>query len=211
MRMSLQEITDNLVNLNADEIVNVVNSKINSGVAPHDILQALTVGMDKVGELFEIHEYYLTELVLAGEMMKDVLKVLGPKLKAEEAKSKEKIICATVQGDFHDIGKNILKILSISAGFDVIDLGTDCSKEKIIKTVKKSGAKVVALSSLMIMTVREITAVSDALKEAKLRDRIKLIVGGAPLNMQLAKELGADDFAADAIEGVRHIKALLEE
>lgn len=206
--MSLQEITDTLVSLKSDEIVDLVKTELKSGADPREVLKALTVGMDKVGKLFEKNEYYLTDLVLAGEMMKEVLKVLGPKLKLEQSGSKQKVICATVLGDYHDIGKNILKILLISAGFEVIDLGTDCSKEKIIKAVKKYGVKVIALSSLMIMTVKEISDVSAALKEAGLRDQVKLIVGGAPLNMELAKELGADDFAADAVEGVRHIKAL---
>ncbi len=207
--MALQEITDTLVDLKSDEIVDLVKSKLKSGADPSEVLEALMVGMDKVGKIFEKNEYYLTELVLAGEMMKDALKVLGPKLKSDQSSSKQKVICATVLGDYHDIGKNILKILLISAGFEVIDLGTDCSTEKIIKAVKKYGVKVVALSSLMIMTVKEISDVSAALKEAGLRDQVKLIVGGAPLNMQLAKELGADDFAADAVEGVRHIKALM--
>jgi len=207
--MALQEITDTLVGLKSDEVVDLVKAKLKSGVEPHEVLKALMVGMDKVGKLFEKNEYYLTELVLAGEMMKDALKVLGPKLKSDQSSSKQKVICATVLGDYHDIGKNILRILLISAGFEVIDLGTDCSKEKIIKAVKKYGVKVVALSSLMIMTLKEISDVSAALKEAGLRDQVKIIVGGAPLNMELAKELGADDFAADAVEGVRHIKALM--
>jgi methylmalonyl-CoA mutase cobalamin-binding domain/chain len=195
--------------LKSDEIVNLVKSQLKSGADPSEVLKALAVGMDKVGKLFEKNDYYLTELVLAGEMMKEVLKVLAPKLKSEQLGSKQKVICATVSGDYHDIGKNILKILLISAGFEVIDLGADCSKEKIIKAAKKYGVKVIALSSLMIMTVKEISDVNIALKEAGLRDQVRLIVGGAPLNMQLAKELGADDFAADAVEGVRHIKALM--
>ena len=195
--------------MKSDEIVDLVKAQLKSGANPHEVLKALTVGMDKVGKLFEKNEYYLTELVLAGEMMKEVLKILTPKLKSEQSASKQKVICATVLGDYHDIGKNILKILLISAGFEVIDLGTDCSKEKIIKAIKKYGVKVVALSSLMIMTVKEISDVIIALKEMGLRDQVKVIVGGAPLNMELAKELGADDFAADAVEGVRHIKALM--
>ena len=207
--MALQEITDTLVGLKDDEIVDLVKSKLKSGADPHEVLKALTIGMDKVGKLFEKNEYYLTELILAGEIMKDALKVLKPKLKSDQSGSKQKVICATVLGDYHDIGKNILKILLISAGFEVIDLGTDCPKEKIIKAIKKYSVKVVALSSLMIMTIKEISDVSTALKEAGLRDQVKLIVGGAPLNMQLAKELEADDFAADAVECVRHIKALM--
>ncbi len=208
--MTLDEITKTLVNLEADEITKKVKAELDAGTDPKKILKALTDGMNEIGELYEKKEYYLTELVLAGEMMKDTLKILGPKLKAEEYGRKEKIICATVRGDNHDIGKNILKLMLLSAGFEVIDLGKDCPENKIVKAVKKSGAKIVALSALLTMTIEEIAVVDKALKDAGLRDQVKLIVGGAPLDMEVAKKMGADDYAADAISGVRHIKALLE-
>ena len=208
--MTLQEITDILVNLDVDEVPNAVKSELDAGSDPQEVLKALTDGMDEVGRLYEEKEYYLTELVLAGEMMKDALKILGPRLKSEETGIKQTVICAVVRGDNHDIGKNILKIMLMSAGFNIIDLGKDCPEEEIIEAVKTSGAKVIALSSLLTMTVGEISVVDNALKNAGLRDQIKLIVGGAPLNMELAKKLGADDYAADAVDGVRHIKALME-
>ncbi|MHA1652320.1 MAG: cobalamin B12-binding domain-containing protein [Candidatus Helarchaeota archaeon] len=208
--MTLDEITKTLVNLEADEITKKVKAELDAGTDPKKILKALTDGMNEIGELYEKKEYYLTELVLAGEMMKDTLKILGPKLKAEEYGRKEKIICATVRGDNHDIGKNILKLMLLSAGFEVIDLGKDCPENKIVKAVKKSEAKIVALSALLTMTIEEIAVVDKALKDAGLRDQVKLIVGGAPLDMEVAKKMGADDYAADAISGVRHIKALLE-
>jgi 5-methyltetrahydrofolate--homocysteine methyltransferase len=140
--------------------------------------------------------------------MKDALKILGPKLKSAEKGTKGKIIVATVRGDNHDIGKNILKMMLLSAGFDVIDLGIDVSPKEILQAVKKSGAKVVALSSLLTMTVQEISVVDKALKDARLREKVKLIVGGAPMNMEVAEKMGADDYAADAVDGVRHIKIL---
>jgi methylmalonyl-CoA mutase cobalamin-binding domain/chain len=166
--------------------------------------------MDEVGRRYETNEYFLAELVLAGETMKDAFEVLKPHLATSDARDQTQIIAATVKGDNHDIGKNILSSMLLSAGIDVIDLGMDCPEEKIVQAVKDSGAKVVALSCLLTMTMREITAVDQALKDAGLRDQVKLIVGGAPLNMELAKELGADDYGDDAIDGVRRIKALLE-
>lgn len=209
MKMTLKEITDLLVNLEADEIVSAVQSELDAGSNPHEVLSALTKGMDEVGNLYEKKEYYLTELVLAGEMMKDALEILKPCLKTDEVQTKGIVILATVEGDNHDIGKNILKIILLSAGYEIIDLGKDVPANKIIKAVKKSGAPVVGLSSLLTMTVNEISVVDKALKDAGLRDQVRLIVGGAPLNMELAKKLGADDFAADAIEGVRHINELM--
>ncbi|MFW9850699.1 MAG: B12-binding domain-containing protein, partial [Candidatus Thorarchaeota archaeon] len=134
-----------------------------------------------------------------------------PHLATEKMGERKPIVIATVKGDNHDIGKNILGTMLVSAGFDVIDLGIDVPKETIVDTVREHNAKVVALSSLLTMTINEISKVDEALKDAGLRDKVKLIVGGAPLNLKLAQDLGADDYGADAIDGVRRIGSLLEE
>jgi methylmalonyl-CoA mutase cobalamin-binding domain/chain len=208
--LELEDVTNMIIELDIDNISDAVQKQIDAGVDPFDVLSALTKGMDEVGRRYETNEYFLAELVLAGETMKDAFEVLKPHLATSDARDQTQIIAATVKGDNHDIGKNILSSMLLSAGIDVIDLGMDCPEEKIVQAVKDSGAKVVALSCLLTMTMREITAVDQALKDAGLRDQVKLIVGGAPLNMELAKELGADDYGDDAIDGVRRIKALLE-
>ncbi|MHA2160609.1 MAG: cobalamin B12-binding domain-containing protein [Candidatus Thorarchaeota archaeon] len=209
--MELENLTKMIIELEVDDIAAAVQTQIDTGVEPLDVLKALTKGMDEVGRLYETNEYFLAELVLAGETMKEAFVILKPLLTSSDTAMRTQIIAATVKGDNHDIGKNILSTMLLSAGIDVIDLGMDCPTEKIVQAVKDSGAKVVALSCLLTMTMREITSVDQALKDAGLRDSVKLIVGGAPLNMELAKELGADDFGADAIDGVRKIKALLGE
>jgi methylmalonyl-CoA mutase cobalamin-binding domain/chain len=209
--VELENLTKMIIELEVDDIAAAVQTQIDTGVEPLDVLKALTKGMDEVGRLYETNEYFLAELVLAGETMKEAFVILKPLLTSSDTATRTQIIAATVKGDNHDIGKNILSTMLLSAGIDVIDLGMDCPTEKIVQAVKDSGAKVVALSCLLTMTMREITSVDQALKDAGLRDSVKLIVGGAPLNMELAKELGADDFGADAIDGVRKIKALLEE
>jgi len=195
--------------LDVDNIAKAVQQKLEKRVEPNDILKALTAGMDEVGRRYEQKEYFLTELVLAGETMKEAFDVLKPRLTSKERGKRRPVVVATVKGDNHDIGKNILITMLVSAGFEVIDLGVDCPKEKIVEAVRKHDAKVLALSCLLTMTMREISVVSEALKDAGIRDKVKVIVGGAPLNMELAKEMGADDYSADAIDGVRHIKALL--
>jgi methylmalonyl-CoA mutase cobalamin-binding domain/chain len=207
--MGLDEITQMTVNLDVDNIAAAVMTKINDGVDPQDVLKALTSGMNEVGRLYEANEYFLAELVLAGETMKEAFEVLKPHLASEEEGKKDQVIAATVKGDNHDIGKNILTTMLMSAGFHVIDLGMDCPKERIVETVQESGAKVVALSCLLTMTINEISEVDNSLREAGLREDVKLIVGGAPLSMKLAKKFGADDYGADAIDGVRRIRALL--
>lgn len=208
--MSLNDITRMTIELDIDNIAAAVKSQLDRGAEPQGVLKALTDGMNEVGRLYESHEYFLAELVLAGETMKEAFEVLKPHISSEGAGQKNMVIAATVRGDNHDIGKNILITMLISGGFDVIDLGMDCPKEKIVETVKESGARIVALSCLLTMTINEISEVDKALGEAGLRDDVKLIVGGAPLSMDLAKKLGADDFGADAIDGVRRIRALLE-
>ncbi len=207
--MEFEKLTELIIELEVDDIADAVKEALNESKTAMSILDALTKGMDKVGELYEKKEYYLTELVLAGETMKEAFKILKPKLQAEGAgKEKTKVILATVRGDNHDIGKNILSSLLLSSRFEVIDIGMDTPAEKVIDTVKKTGAKIIGLSSLLTMTVEEIKNVHEALENAGLRDKVKIIVGGAPLNMELAKRLGADDFAEDAVDGVRHIKEL---
>lgn len=208
--MDFEKLTELIIELEVDDIADAVKEALEAdGKDPFDILNALTKGMDEVGKRYEEKEYYLTELVLAGETMKEAFKVLQPALAAvDKSQDKTKIILATVKGDNHDIGKNILASLLLSSGFELIDLGMDIGEDIIVQKVKETGATIIALSSLLTMTVEQIKVVDEALRAAGIRDKVSLIVGGAPLNMELAKKLGADDFAEDAVDGVKHIKKL---
>ena len=206
--MDFEKLTELIIELEVDDIEAAVKEALEAdGKDPFDIMNALTKGMDEVGRRYEEKEYYLTELVLAGETMKEAFKVLQPALAAsDQSQDKIKIIIGTVKGDNHDIGKNILGSLLLSNGFEIYDLGMDVDENAIIDKVKETGANIIALSSLLTMTVEQIKVVHDALIAAGLRDSVKLIVGGAPLNMELAKKLGADLFADDAVSGVKIIK-----
>jgi len=207
--LDFEKLTELIIELEVDDIEEAVKNALDEGKDAFDVLNALTKGMDEVGRRYEEKEYYLTELVLAGETMKEAFKVLQPALAAaDRSESKVKIIIATVKGDNHDIGKNILGSLLLSSGFEVIDLGMDIDEKVIVDKVKETGATIVALSSLLTMTVESIKTVHEALIAEGIRDTVKLVVGGAPLNMELAKKLGADDFADDAVDGVKHIKKL---
>lgn len=207
--MDYEKLTELIIELEVDDIQAAVKEALDEGKPPFDVLAALTKGMDEVGRRYEAKEYYLTELVLAGETMKEAFQILQPALAAVDSSDvKTKIILATVKGDNHDIGKNILGSLLLSSGFELHDLGMDCDATTIVEKVKETGATIIALSSLLTMTVEQIKVVHEALGAAGLRDKVKLIVGGAPLNIELAKKLGADDFAADAVDGVKHIKEL---
>lgn len=207
--MDFEKLTELVIELEFDDIADAVKEALDEDKNPFDVLNALTEGMDEVGRRYEEKEYYLTELVLAGETMKEAFVILQPALAAIDTSSdKVKIILATVKGDNHDIGKNILGSLLLSSGFELHDLGMDVDENTIVEKVKEIGASIVALSSLLTMTVEQIKVVHEALITAGVRDDVKLIVGGAPLNEELAKKLGADDFADDAVDGVRHIRRL---
>ncbi|MFW9865860.1 MAG: B12-binding domain-containing protein [Candidatus Thorarchaeota archaeon] len=207
--MDFEKLTELIIELEVDDIADAVKEALDEDKDPFDVLNALTKGMDEVGRRYEAKEYYLTELVLAGETMKEAFSVLKPALAASDTSTdKVKIILATVKGDNHDIGKNILGSLLLSSGFELYDLGMDVDENAIVEKVKETGASIIALSSLLTMTVEQIKIVHEALTAAGIRDQVKLIVGGAPLNEELAKKLGADDFADDAVDGVKHIKQL---
>jgi methylmalonyl-CoA mutase cobalamin-binding domain/chain len=207
--VDFEKLTELVIELEVDDIADAVKEALDEGKDAFDVLDSLTKGMDEVGRRYEEKEYYLTELVLAGETMKEAFNILKPALAAsDKSEDKVKIILATVKGDNHDIGKNILGSLLLSSGFELFDLGMDVDENTVVEKVKETGATIVALSSLLTMTVEHIKVVHEALKAAGVRDNVKLIVGGAPLNMELAKKLGADDFADDAVDGVKHIKKL---
>lgn len=209
--MDFEKLTELVIELEVDDIADAVKEALDEGKDAFDVLNSLTKGMDEVGRRYEEKEYYLTELVLAGETMKEAFNILKPVLAAsDKSEDKVKIILATVKGDNHDIGKNILSSLLLSSGFELYDLGMDVDEKAIIEKVKETGATIIALSTLLTMTVENIKVVHEALQAAGVRDKVKLIVGGAPLNMELAKKLGADDFADDAVDGVKHIKKLAE-
>ena len=206
--MILEKITRILIELEIDDIDDAIKIALeNELIDPLAILNALQKGMNEVGHRYEIKEYYLAELMLAGETMKRALEILKPVLINEQGINEQaKIIICSVKGDLHEIAKNLLGILLLSSGFNVIDLGVDVSAENIVLELKNSGAKMIALSSLLSMTVREIQNVHDILKKAGLRDKVKIIVGGAPLNMDLARRFGADYYADDVISGLKQIE-----
>jgi len=209
--MILNKITELIINLEIDDIDDAIKIALEDEyIKPSDIFNALKKGMDEVGHRYEMKDYYLAELMLAGETMKKALDIIKPVLINKEGINENaKIIICTVKGDLHEIGKNLLGITLMSAGFNVIDLGVDVDAKTIVNETKNSGAKVIALSSLLSMTLNEIENVNNALNEIGLRESVKMIVGGAPLNMDLAIKLGADDYADDVILGVKHIKQLI--
>jgi 5-methyltetrahydrofolate--homocysteine methyltransferase len=163
--------------------------------------------MEVVGEKYERNEYFLAELIMAGETMKEGMKTLEPHLKAGELKRVGKVVIGTVRGDLHDIGKNIVATLLSAAGFDVIDLGVDVPPEKFVEAVKENSPDIVGMSALLTTTMVEMEDIIKELKKAGLRDKVKVIIGGAPITREYAEKIGADAAARDAVEGVNICKS----
>ena len=206
--MSEKELMDKvaqaIVNLDFDGIQGICKQALDAKVPAYRIVsEAMAKGMDIVGKKYEANEYFLSELIAAGEVMKDGLKVLQPYLKSGDVKKKGKVALGTVKGDLHDIGKNVVITLLRAANFDVVDLGVDISAEQFVEAVQKHNPDIVAMSALLTTTMIEMENVINSLKKAGLRGKIKVIIGGAPITPEYAKKIGADAAARDAVEGVR--------
>jgi len=202
----LQRIRDCIVNLNDEEALENVKKALENKITPKEIISSgLVSGMEIVGEKFEKGEYFISELIIAGEIGKQILKLLDPYLKGEKIKPKTigKVVIGTVKGDIHDIGKNVVAMLLEIAGFEVIDLGVDVPPEKFVDAVKKNQADIVAMSALLTVTMPEMRNVIEELKRAGLRDRVKVIVGGASVTEEYAKSIGADGYGETAYDGVK--------
>ena len=193
------EISNLLQKGRAKEIVTAVQKALDSEASPRDILEkALMHGMNIVGEKFKMNEIFVPEVLIAARAMNKATEILKPHLAKTGVNPVGKAIICTVKGDLHDIGKNLVKMMIEGKGIEVVDLGVDCDSQKIVDTVKESGAKVVCLSALLTTTMTSQKDVIDALTSAGLRDNVKVMVGGAPVTQGYADEIGADAYTADA-------------
>ena len=181
------------------EAVERIELLLKEGTNPDDIVQkALIPAMDKVGELFSAKEYCIPVLLLSAIAMEEGMAVLKPLLASgAESESKGKFVLGTVKGDLHDIGKTLVECVVNAAGFEVIDLGIDLPPEKFVEAIKEHNPVAIGLSALLTITMIEMKEVIDAIKEAGLRDKIKILVGGAPVNQAYAEEIGADFYGPD--------------
>ena len=201
---AIKTILEAVANLDIDEVAGYVRAALMAGVDPGKVLNdGLSAGMQVVGERFQSGEYYLTDLILAGEVMKAGLVPLRPVLTKTDLQGKGKVVLATVKGDVHDIGKNLVFMMLNAAGYEVIDLGVDVAPQKIVEAVRLHNARIVGLSVLLTPMVNQLHATINALVEAGLREHIKIIIGGACTTPQLAEALGCDAHGADAVAAVQ--------
>jgi 5-methyltetrahydrofolate--homocysteine methyltransferase len=177
---------------------------------PAEILnQGMIAAMKEVGRLFEEGEYYLPEMMIAARAMQAGLALLKPLLVDSGVEPTGKIVVGTVQGDLHDIGKNLVSMMFEGAGFAITDLGTDVAPEEFVAAIQEGDVDVVALSALLTTTMLSMKATVDAISAAGLRENVKVIVGGAPVTQEFAEKIGADGFAPDASSAVTMTESLL--
>jgi 5-methyltetrahydrofolate--homocysteine methyltransferase len=187
-----------------------VSAALAAGVDAGSILnQALIAGMAEVGRLFEEGEYFVPEMLISARAMKSAMAILKPHLTSDQVGSAGKVAIGTVKGDLHDIGKNLVSLMLEGAGFQVVDLGSDVSPDKFVDAVKTKGVDIVAMSALLTTTMVNMRATVTALEEAGLRDKVKIMIGGAPVTDAFAKQVGADGYAPDASRAVAVAKVLL--
>ncbi|MHB8769954.1 MAG: cobalamin B12-binding domain-containing protein [Syntrophales bacterium] len=193
-----------------DGVKSLTQQALDQRIPPNDILnKGLIKGLDKVGSLFERQEIFVPELLMAGMAMKNALTMLQPILEKSDIPPVGKLVIGTVQGDVHDIGKNIVSMIFSGSGFQVTDLGIDVPAQKFVETVKKEKPDVLALSCLYTPTRLAMKDIMRLLRENNLRDTVKVIIGGAPIDQNFADIIGADGFAPDPPSGVRKVMGWL--
>ena len=210
MSKVLEKISKAVIQGDEDEIAGLTQDALDEGLGAKDILQGgLTPGMDYVGVEFKAGRMFVPEVLLSARTMKGSMGVLEPLLAAGESLSVGKAIMGTVEGDLHDIGKNLVAMMMEGAGFQIIDLGTDVTPGAFVEAVKKEKPDIVGMSALLTTTMRNMGRTIDALKEAGLRDQVKVMVGGAPVTGDFAKQIGADGSASSAPAAVDLAKSFV--
>jgi 5-methyltetrahydrofolate--homocysteine methyltransferase len=205
----LSALAESIINGKAKDAKELVQKALEAKVPVSEILNnGLIKGMSVVGEKFKNNEFYVPEVLIAARAMHGAMDIVKPLLAASGVKAIGTVSIGTVKGDLHDIGKNLVVMMLEGAGFEIMDLGIDVPAEKFVESVK-NGAQVIAMSALLTTTMTAMKSTIDALKEAGVRDKVKVMIGGAPVTQNYADEIGADGYARDAASGADKAKELL--
>jgi 5-methyltetrahydrofolate--homocysteine methyltransferase len=206
----LDDLSASVISGNAAKTEEYTNAALSSGIAPVDVLtKGLIAGMNVVGSKFKNNEFYVPEVLIAARAMKAGMKILRPKLAETGIKPEAKFVVGTVKGDLHDIGKNLVAMMMEGAGFEVIDLGVDVTPDKFVDAIKVNNAELIGMSALLTTTMLNMKDTITALNNSGLRDKVKVMVGGAPLTQSFSDEIGADGYSPDAASAVDLARQLL--
>ena len=204
-----EEFVNALADLDEAKTIELTKRRVEAGEDPFAILEDVRKATDIIGKRFEEGRYFVSDLIMAGEILKQIMDIVKPLIGEKAGEAKGKVVIGTVEGDVHDIGKNIVIALLEAEGFEVIDLGVDQPPEAFVNAIKEHNPDVVRLSGLLTEAIESKKKTVEAIKEAGLRDRVKIIIGGGRTDEEAKEYVGADDWADDAAVGVRKIKALM--
>jgi 5-methyltetrahydrofolate--homocysteine methyltransferase len=205
--MAQQEsLSQAIADLAEEKAKQLIKEKIAAGVSADQVLKECQTGLAEIGKRYEEGKYFVSELMYAGEIMKDVMADLGPMLsgKSESEGTIGKVVLGTVKGDIHDLGKDVVALMLRGAGFEVIDLGVDVAPEKFVEAIKETDAKVVGMSVFLTMAYEAATATVNAIKEAGLRDKVSIMIGGGPVTELVCEKTGCDFYGKDAVSGTNY-------
>ncbi len=206
--MDLTPLTDAIKTGNRKEAARITLEAVDAGLAPQVVLDALVLGMDDVGARFQRNEAFVPEMLIAARAMKEAMAILEPKLLAAGIRPEFTAVIGTVQGDLHDIGKNLVAMMWKGANFNVVDLGTNVPAERFVEAARESNADLIGLSALLTTTMPAMRDTVAAIRAAGL-SKAKVLIGGAPITNEFAKEIGADGFAPDAASAVDLARQLM--
>ncbi len=206
------ELYDAILTGNAKKAEEVTIAALEAGADPNELIQQHMIpAMAEVGQRFECNEYFVPELLIAARAMKTALELIAPRLLEQGAERAGRVVIGTVQGDLHDIGKNLVASMLEGGGFEVVDLGVDVPPEKFVEAAGEKDGTIVALSALLTTTMTMMKKVIDSLEQAGMRDKTKVMIGGAPITQQYADEIGADGYSDNASAAVALARKLVAE
>lgn len=206
----LKELSDSVVNMEEEKTVELSKMCIERGINAYEAIdKGLGDGMNRAGALYEEGEYYIPELLMCSDAMYAGINIIKPHLEKKEAEKKHKVVIGVVQGDTHDIGKNLVKIMMETEGFEVIDLGRDVPIRNFVDTAKEVEASIIVLSTLMTTTMDGMAEVVKILEKENLRDKVKVMIGGGPISQRFADKIGADGYTTDASKAAKFAKTLV--
>lgn len=206
----LEEIYNNILAFSAEEVTKGVNSALDEGIPAAEILgKGLIAAMEEVGRRFEAGDFFVPEMLAAAQAMKAGVELLKPKLVEAAVEPLGKVVIGTVKGDLHDIGKNLVAMMLEGVGFEIIDLGTDVAPEAFLKAIDDHQPHFIGMSALLTTTMPAMGATVKTLQEAGVRDKVRIMVGGAPITQAYADEIGADIYAQDGAAAAREAKAAM--
>lgn len=204
------KLSDAVVNMDEDNTITLSEEVVQRKFDAYEAIdRGLSGGMERAGKLFEEEEYFIPELLMCSDAMYSGLDILKPHIVRDEQGEKHKVVIGVVEGDTHDIGKNLVKIMLETAGFDIFDLGRDVPPQSFVDKAKETGADIIAISTLMTTTMEGMGKVIQILEKEDIRERFKVIIGGGPISQTFADKIGADGYSTNAADAVRLVRRLV--